>query len=746
MQHGSRSKIRQEYVESMIKTCFVNRDKAALSEILSYLINRYKNDINLLKSVYELCLDSDYIKHFNAEHWEFLVKIQKIFDITNKDSWRSYTFYQSYLTYLFDNDKSVDEIIKSIIQKNADKKMHGFDFIHTEKYQKMYCDKIASCIDAYEKHEVYKDLIVQFLSFASRVLKLEELLEYKRFFNQLVANDWQCRHILHKAIKVNDDQLHDLFWQIGDIKGNEILMWYARNRPDRLKENAPKICDLIDEYRPAKFLQTLKPFIDEDLKETLKMYALDVIDREDLNKIKVPILLLAVFSPVEFFELISNAIPPLDGKVDLEVDTDKINMQRAFIDGLRYTQDPAMAFPWLLKFCVGDYLKFALSSLYGLAYNTAEVSVKQYVEELSNTALSVKKHHLLLGRHLFLYDDFYNLLKSWSDTEKNLSMRNILLTKAFEYLSENQSENLWILAKQNLKSFNPADRGIYDFLLKFNNIPFDHMPEYIEAVFKAIVANSDSKINQRKFELIEAIPLGLINKLNLKFLKLLIRETVCSKTETNFFWKCVFHVDETKRSELFEANFAQLKEFAEENTFDINQPAHVRAKISNFVLCFVKSAIQSKKNGNLVEEFMTRWRSLFSPENYNKDFLLIEFTNLLFESEFSPYEAGVKINALLYEYIKNYNSSVIDFFCRQLLHFLSLASINTKDNDLFKFVDGFFYEKKDENIYVAVIYFLPKALPTTENRYTKYLPIFETVQNSKYPVVRYHFNLYLCNL
>ncbi|KAI4462942.1 leucine-zipper-like transcriptional regulator 1 [Holotrichia oblita] len=576
MQHGSRSKIRQEYVESMIKTCFVNRDKSTLSETLNYLINRYKNDINLLRSVYELCLDSAYVKDLNAEHWDYLAKIQKIFDITNKDSWRNYTFYQNYLKFLFDNNKSVDEIVKSIVQKNADGRMYDFDFVTTKKYQKMYCDKISSYIDAYKEHDEYKKLKVQFLNVVIRQLKKQELLEYKRFFNQLEGKEWNCRHILEKGIETNDDEIHDLFWQINDIKRNGILMWYARNRPDRLKQNAHKICDVIEEYRPATFLQALKQFIDEDLKEKLIMHALTVINKDDFNKMKVPIVLLSVFSSKEFFELISTALPPSDGKVDLETDTGKINMQRAFIDGLRYTREPLKAFPWLLKFCVGDYLKFALSSLYSLAYNTAEISLQQHLEGLSNTALSVKKHRLLLARHLFLYDDFYSLLKSWSDTEKNLSMRNIILTKTLEYLVENPSENLWILAKQNLKSFNPADRGIYDFLLKFKNIPLDHIPEYIEAVYKVVVASSDSKVNQKKYELIEAIPLGLINKLNLEFLKFLIKETVCSKTETNFYWKCVFHVDETKRSDLFAENFAKLKDFAEENKFDINQPVHIR--------------------------------------------------------------------------------------------------------------------------------------------------------------------------
>lgn len=736
MQCGSRSKTKQDYVKSMLGTCFVNRDKATLSETLRYLTHRYMSDISLLKTVYGVCLDSNYVKEFNTDHWEYLVKIQKRVGL-----WKIEIFYQYYLEYLFGNNKSIDEIVKLIVQQNAESQINNFAFVNTKKYQKIYCDKIASYIDAYKEHEAYRNLVLEFFSLMVKHchLKEKECLQYKRFFNQLDITDSKCRYILKEVIKSNYNEAHDLFWKTNSIKGNDILMWYAKHRPDQLKQNADKIYDVMNDHKHGTFLHRLKRFLDEDLTETLQILTVDLINGKDLKEKKKHITLLSVLSPELFFQLIPTALPSLDGKIDLEESADKINVQRAFVDGLRYTQNPSRAFPWLLKFCVGDYLKFALPSLYSIAYNTAELSLEQYLKEIYNTPLSVRKHRLLLGRHLFPFDDFYNLLKCWSNTEKNLSLRNIILAKSVEYFVENLSENLWILTKQNLELLHPADVRVCDSLLKLVNIPLDYMPEYIEPVYDIIRISSDSATRRKMFDLIAAIPIRSIAKFDVKFLKLLTRVM-----QTSFYWKCVFLLDETKQSELFEESFAKLKDFAKTHESDLTRRFYIRTQISNFFLDFVKSAIQFKKSGNLIERFMTNWQSLFEPENYHKDFLLVQFTNVLFKTAFDPYQTGVSTNDLFHKYVKTYSSSFIDVFCGQLRKFLSVASL--EDNDLFKFLDGFFYEKKDENIYVAMIYFLPKTLPTAENRYKKYLPIFEAIENCHFVAVQYHFNIYLCNL
>ncbi|GJQ65445.1 hypothetical protein Trydic_g7551 [Trypoxylus dichotomus] len=729
LQHSSKL-TRQEYANAILETCFANEDKDALLEVLRYLTNRYRNDIGVLQVILDRCRDKHSVRHFSADHWECLLNALKTCQL-RYHYWGTDNLYESYIAYLITNGKSIDNVIKDIVKTMAETQRSGYVFIQNKRFRKMYCDKIANYIDTFKDHDRYKYMAQQFLYIASQQYKLKknELLEYNRFFDQLSVDDWTSEIVVRLAVKLNDEVIHRLFWSSNNVKSNEGVIWYARNRPDKLNENVDRVIKKCGDHKLGKFLHRLNRFIEENLREEIKAHALNVVNNENSEDMKVSIIALSALSPETFLELVPSAFPPDDGKIDLEESTDKINAQRAFVNSLRYTQNSPKAFSLVLKFCIGDYLKFALPSLYSLSYNAKELSLKEYLDGLFDTAVSVRKHFLLLGRHLFPLDAFCNILHGWSEGEKNFSMRNILLRKTVEYLIENPLESLWSLFKANLQSLDPDDRGIYDYLLKFQDISLEYMPEYIELVYKAIAANPDSIVNEKKFELVNNIPSGLVRRLNFEFLKQLVSELACSKSASIFHWQCIFLLDEMKRLELFEENFAKLKT----NRVALEQDVSAKYQISNFVLYFVQSAIKFKSDGELIDRFISYWSSMFQPENFNTDFMLIQFTNLLFKSDFDAYQSGVHTNTLLYEYIHKYNASIIDLFCRRLRFFLSLTPFEKEENDMLKFVDGFFNNKLDEHIYIAVMYLLPKTLPTYENAYAKYMPVWEALQRHESP-------------
>ena len=52
--------------------------------------------------------------------------------------------------------------------------------------------------------------------------------------------------------------------------------------------------------------------------------------------------------------------------------------------------------PSLLNYCTGSYFKYAMRSLYSLLYRTPENELSQYLNYLSNKAVSVRKHALYM--------------------------------------------------------------------------------------------------------------------------------------------------------------------------------------------------------------------------------------------------------------------------------------------------------------------------------------------------------------
>lgn len=745
MQHCSNAETRTEYFGRLFDTCYVNNDKAAMLEVLQYGIKRYKNDTNLLRSFYQKVRPA-HLNFFTEEHYACLFTIIKILESTYMYLWCADLCMVRYIDQSLYNQKSIENIIKYYVEKVGAGRKHDFILVKNrmcKNYQKMYCDQIASCIDSYKDHEKYRHLCNKFLNYVttSTNLKNNDILQYERFFQETGENGFE--YTLPKLIKYDVEIVHDHFWKAKLFLSNE-LVWYAKHRPDQLQNNCDKIWKMLHKYCTQRVLRKFRKFCDDDIIQKIVVSALHAAQDEDCDKIRSSVPALSILSSEMFMEKITTAYPDSEGKIDLEESQNKVNVQCSFANSLKNLRDASEAFPLVLKFCIGDYLKFALPSLYSITYNTKESLIKDSLNQISNSAVSLRKHFLFLSRHLFLIEDFYMILNEWSVKENNVSIRNLILKKIVECFIENPCKRFWLLFKNNLNRIDSEDENIYDFLLKFQKIPLFYLPDYIEAIYYAISNNPEVKINKKKFQLANAIPVTIIDKLNHTFLQQIIKDTVCSEMNEKPYWKYVFHVNTQKQLPIFLEVFRQFAEYIDKNRSNLQDPI-VRSRISEFVSNFVNIIVALKRGGELIEQFKLSWLTTFTTETFLKDFILIEFVDLYCKSEFNSYATGVKISNLLYEYISKYNVSLIESFCQYVRNFLSIASLETNERELFTFVDGFFKEKRDEQIYAAVIYFLPEIIPTNENTYYKYVPIFEAIKNCEVPVVRYHFDVYLSN-
>lgn len=749
MQHCSNAKTRAEYFQQLFDTCYVNNDKVAMLEVLQYVINRYKNDLNLLKCFWQkIERRSVYLNFFTEEHFACLFTIIKIIESSNFFLWSTDIFLARYIVQLLSYQKSIEKIVDYNVQKLIEGQRYEFTQIGTtvcKKYRKIYSDQIAKCIDLHKDHEKYGNLCTQFLRLVTSIYSnKDDIGQYERFFKELDQNNFVYEYncTVPKLVQCDSEIVHEFFWELHDVVVNTQLIWYAKYRPDKLQNNCAAIWKMLHQYNAETVLKKFKIFCDDDIIQKIITHALQTIHDEDCKKIQLSIAALSILSPEMFMEQIPAAYPDSEGKIDPEESQSKINLKRSFANSLKNVKDPSKTYPVVLKFCVGDYLKFAIPSLYSITYNMKESLIKDSLNQISNTAVSVRKHFLILSRHLFSIEDFYLILSEWSVKEKNLSIRNIILKKIIEYFVENPCDRLWLLFKNNLNRIDLEDENTYNFLLKFQKIPLSYLPNYIEAIYCAISNNPEVKINKKRFELAKAIPIKILDKLSRAFLQQLIKDTVCHEMSDKVYWKYVFHTNAQEQLTILAEVFHYFTEYVNSNRANLNDPV-VRSRISEFVCNFAHNIVTLKRGGELIQPFKSSWLSIFNTENFVKDFILTEFAELYLQSEFDSYKTGLKINSLIYEYISRYNASVIESFCQQIHKFLSITSLETKKKELFAFTEGFFKEKRDEHIYVAVIHFLPEILPTNENTYYKYVPIFEAIKNCEVPIVRYHFDIYL---
>nr|XP_022903399.1 uncharacterized protein LOC111415782 [Onthophagus taurus] len=729
---------RLKLICALYETCNVNKSAKSLLEVLKFVYDRYKNDTTALDKVLGNIVKTwkDY-SEFTQEHWEMIQSVIEYLGHSGVSAnWDH--FFQRRFMWLIDNNKSYQSLMDEYMERCITRKSLGWNYYFNKslRHMKIFIEEIHKRLpeNDYNFYFYLLHLVVEFdKKFPNEIniLDFAYILEYgiKHGRNQ------QTNHEFYFIKNYNKDGSFNNYIKYFDQPYHiepKIVLYCLKNCPEELDNfhNIHKKMNRINN-KIRHFL--LCPYF---VKKHLPAYNKLCLEQLETAGTNIEVVLIHFFSYDEKFgEIIPKFLPPENAKIEPKTDNTHISKQQEIIKYIPQIPTP-LNMELIRIFCKGDYLKFALGSLYKIAYKIPQNLLPEFLQNIFEAAVSVKKHALYLGRHLLPVNLYYDFLVSSSQLETNLSIRNILLKKIIEYFIENVDEKFFNLFITNLEKIDKNDKDLYDYLIDYSKIPQEFISKYITAIYDNIMSNENEDIVDKGYYLMDDLPDHVMNELSIDLMERYIK-TVDLNTN-RFLNKCLFHTTGEKHSKMYEfiMNLINelLKKYVPTNNELRKEITTVISNITDYATCC--------NNIKIIENLNTIFKSNVQHTLITTKFKL-EFNLIFLQSKKDPKKFAENIKPHLLETIEIYTSKMIGFYKKTLHYFIGCL----QQFDKFLFIRNFFNDGNENAIvYLIVIGLLPSNLPTERNIFVNYLPILEKLKLSDDPKVIAELDLYFQNV
>lgn len=735
------------------KTCIVNKDKEAVSEVLSYVLIRHKNDITALTVFFNNLMQFPGIAKLDHVCWKNIADLSKIFEISRRD-YNCNTFDNKYFQYLVRNKLSLEEYCKKRLENMMNTYSyvcaHAFSILSRNKHEKMFLEEIGKYIDLYKAYKNYRVIRLSFLAkiFMFNIANKRHRIEFKNystFFDSKLfetADEYFCQNLIKNGMKLypSDEIWHDLFWKRSTLRRNNIVLaWYVQKWPQKVTDNLDDILNNLSIESVDIFLMKAGKFLNENAIETMKAYAQTLLFNNDYKKAKLAITIFSIISPKTLLDIISPIFEKFESNLKLPVT--ELLLAKLAIKRLHKVGCPHDTLQLIVRYCKRNFALSAVIPLCSVVYSTPEIILLDELPKFTNNTLCIKKTVLSLSKLILSSTDFAKIIQIFNEEETDASMKRIMLLRAFECLNENPSEFFWNFTANCILTMDVNDTDMYDLLMKLTNVPEQYLSAYIPLIFEQLSKNPHLEIQKRKYKLLESIPTQSIKDLKLEFLMKIIKETATLKNTSNLHWNCVLSKEERQQEELFEENFKALQHFADNHGHNLNKNYDISIVISHYISRYLDVVLNSKCSYRLIQKFIALWDSKMKVYSCHHSYLLLLFAEVYAKSDSDAYKTGIEIRTLLKQYIENFGFSIISLLSTQLNEFCAKTEIKKQDQ-LLRFVQGLLESNEDEDIYVLVVNMISKNTAKT-HALSDYNVILQTMQKSTTTVVKIHLDNFI---
>ncbi|KAJ3651300.1 hypothetical protein Zmor_017350 [Zophobas morio] len=505
---------RGKLVKYLIETCHINKNIAALFEVMKYFCFRHKNDelsvhlqfINNIENLFGF-------KEFTEEMWATLNELltihmlkfdarQSTYEKIQKMPLVSFNLgtsvYQklSYLEFLFKKGNVIDELVVEYLATNTDFPTYRNYDKRFGKYFLLFA--INNMAQASAKHVTVNYKLICEINNWNNTYKDDQLSFYDfpillSAFNYIIRNGHTWKYPLvfrvfrNKIFTTEENIYRNEYMQIYWERHEELVQWtdfawFLKYEPLTILTHFEIVFKKLTENPKLHFWRQIKKFSHLHLDEKSIQLSLATLSDEESTEMKpnfVPALSV-LMKPGDYAAL-ADSYKPENKKLDLqnEKEVRRYTLQCAIAMHFKNTKSYELL-PSLLNYCAGDYFKYAMRSLYSLLYRTPENALPQYLNYLSNKAVSVRKHALYMTCELTTSSKVEHMLRLLSKQEEVQSLQKYMFLSTIQYFVKNPSDSIFELVKLNMLFITQADEeslnGITQHLQK---IPQKYKAQYI---------------------------------------------------------------------------------------------------------------------------------------------------------------------------------------------------------------------------------------------------------------------------
>lgn len=317
------------------------------------------------------------------------------------------------------------------------------------------------------------------------------------FAKQLVIIIAALRKEENLSLDVEFDDSDTLFSKILHTSPcSSILQYFLSKNPSLLMDNWPTTfartlkTESLNNKTWRKFINNLQSWNYSNLTAQAIKICLEIIDQTLDNDSDVTIqqkcnavsVLSVLSKPTNFLSFVEKYYPA-ESKVDVFADNSKEEYQirQAIAKSLVNVTTSSLAFPAVEKFCVGDYLKLAIASLYSHSGRAPEAKTLNFLQQkLVNSPVSLQKHIIRLYYVISSVEQRINAFKAINSS--NVTIRFEIFCRANKLFRSSPSLETWTILKNVIEKVTTEDASIILHLYskpKLDTCPMEYISEYI---------------------------------------------------------------------------------------------------------------------------------------------------------------------------------------------------------------------------------------------------------------------------
>lgn len=716
---------RTRYLNYLIETCRINDDKEALLNVLKYYVERHRNEESDTRASFLRKLHNSFkLEELNQEYWTEIMKLSKLFPIQNYFFYEICDINEKYLLYLYENDEINDEAILIYLKDAIRNYCLLTPFDRHLKYRKDFYQRLPELIMNNYKGDELHNVCTTFLSRVKEwneknrkdqidVYSFPQILQVFTNKDNSFAHHYPYNSILPylftaKGDTPEKDLIMKEFWSNltnNSIYLTDILNNILKHEPLSLLEHVEDISQKSRIYY-EHFLQKLKYYHHLGLPEKFKEAYLKKL-ADDENKSDTIRALVYLMPTVDYIKLMA----PYTGnetKIDFDNSTFYQN-KSAFVESLKYTDTYSLAIPIVQQFCVGDYLKPTLSTLYRIFDYTVVQNTDTLLQELFGRAVSVRKHAIFLTTRSRDEPTIYKTLKELGENEKNPSLIKFIFKRTFKYFCANPSEEFFDLLRLNSRYLKKEDEEAYDYFYQYSNVPLVYLAKFIQVAWDCISESNVDNIKDKRFTLLNQVDDDIIRLLPENFCRNILETYLCNKNEQSvreFACKYIL-TGESDENLLFICNL--LKNFIKTDWQTKSR------KIVRSILTHICNSLRQHKKLEYMKTFYGVWHEILEVVNAYEEHLTLKL-NVLYLSTNEEYRIrnfAEKVYEFYNENVQTFSNMIIEIFAKVLSDTIESITWDDEyrenhDENLFNFYLGLLNTNKSSFNYALILSLLPK--------------------------------------
>lgn len=485
------------------------------------------------------------------------------------------------------------------------------------------------------------------------------------------------------------------------LPNHAIISRYLRRDPSYLVDNwTASLSRMLESKTCIALMKTLKKwnyslFVNETIGKCTELINAPLDDSQDKKeqiqkKCNAAIVLSVLKGPAEWLEQVAGYYPP-ENKADVAADksSEDYLMRATMAKSLINISEAHLAFEPIKKFCVGDYLKLTVDTLYSQMYRSLSSKSLHFLgEQLSRVPVSLHKHIIRLYFTISSLEEKYQGLQRIKSS--NVTIRYVVFLETNKLFRLSPSTETWTMLSTIINSATADDASILEFIHskpEVNTCPVEFISPYVQLLLHKCEPDKIEKLLKHVELAVEKIPGPTLDKI----------VTDYSGNQTNFNSAlCVAYLHSSTSESIVEGRLSNIWSILKgiiENDWNTklkcNYPA--RAKIFQFIrtLCVeIKHPAKVWLEGTIYRTLLQKFTSV-STTTFFLQFLSLELAILHIDTvQYSDSERlrqfGSRFAKFVDSLVDKYGRDIILVAMNEIIYFLNnfFAKEITKDNSL----------------------------------------------------------------